>query len=248
MIKLERDFIPDFFNHVDLDLLTQDFIENGTAVWHHPEVKSACLKLSHGKCAFCEVKLEEASTYNEVEHFKDKKTFPDDVIQWENLLPSCRHCNGSKQKHNVVLHPIINPCTDLPSDHLYMRGYRIKGKTSLGTLTVDVLNFNHRDHKFIPRCKAGEVIESSIDDASEKLKWFLEAPTLRRRNILLNLIEAILDECQNKAPFSAVSATTLHSSIDYGQLRKAIQELGIWTDYMQYLHEQSLALVLPESL
>ncbi|EOU6349313.1 TPA: hypothetical protein ACHKZ8_005011 [Escherichia coli] len=73
MIKLERNFIPDFFTRVDLLSLTQEFKDNGTSVWHHPEVKSACLKLSNGKCAFCEVKLEEASTYNEIEHFKDKK-------------------------------------------------------------------------------------------------------------------------------------------------------------------------------
>lgn len=245
MIKLERNFIPDFFTRMDLHSLTQEFKDNGTAVWHHPEVKSACLKLSNGKCAFCEVKLEEASTYNEVEHFKDKKSFPDEVIRWENLLPSCRHCNGSKQRHNVVLSPIINPCNDLPSEHLYISGYRIKGKTNLGKVTIDVLNFNHREHKFIPRCKAGDVIESSIDDAIEKLDWYTENPSTRRKNILMNLVEAILDECQSKSPFSAVSATTLHCSEDYAQLRDTLQRMELWTDYMQELHEKSLVNILP---
>ena len=216
-------------------------------MWHHPEVKSACLELSNGKCSFCEVKLEEASTYNEIEHFKDKNTFPDDVIKWENLLPSCRHCNGSKQRHNIVLNPIINPCYDFPSEHLYMRGYRIKGTTDLGKETVDALNFNHREHKFIPRCKAGEVIGSSIDDATEKLSWFLESPTTRRKNILLNLVEAILDECQKHAPFSAVSATMLHSSVDYAQLRESMQDIGLWTLYMQELHDNALAITLPQN-
>ncbi|HHT4298683.1 TPA: HNH endonuclease [Citrobacter werkmanii] len=244
MIKLERNFTPDFFTRMDLESLTQDFKDNGTSVWHHPEIKAACLKLSHGKCAFCEVKLDEASTYNEVEHFKDKKKFPDDVIRWENLLPSCRHCNGSKQRHNVVLEPIINPCNDLPSEHLYMKGYRVKGRTVLGIQTVDVLNFNHREHKFIPRCKAGEVIESSIDDAIEKLNFYLANPSTRRKNILMNLVEAILNECQKTAPFSAVSASMLHRSVEYAQLRESMQIRRLWTDYMQELHEDSLSHVL----
>ncbi|MCU6671396.1 hypothetical protein M8013_22000 [Enterobacteriaceae bacterium H4N4] len=246
MIKLERNFTPEFFTREDLDSLTNQFKKEGTTVWHHHEVKSACLKLSDGKCAFCEVKLEEASTYNEVEHFKDKKTFPDDVIQWENLLPSCRHCNGSKQRHNVVLEPIINPCNDLPSEHLYMRGYRIKGKTTLGEMTVNVLNFNHKDHKFIPRCKAGDVIERSIDNAIEKLEWFMDRQDVRRKNIFLNYVEALLGECQKDSPFSAVSATTLHNSDDYKLLKGVMEVQGIWTDYMQTLHDDSLGLILAE--
>ncbi|HEM7578019.1 TPA: hypothetical protein U2J86_005071 [Serratia marcescens] len=247
MIKLERNFTPDFFIRMDLQSLTQEFKDNGTAVWHHQEVKAACLKLSDGKCAFCEVKLDEGSTYNEVEHFKDKNKFPDDVIRWENLLPSCRHCNGSKQRHNVVLNPIINPCNDLPPEHLYMVGYRIKGKTDLGITTVDVLNFNHREHKFIPRCKAGEIIDSSIDDAIEKLNCFIEHPSTRRKNILMNLVEAILDECQKKSPFSAVSATMLHRSAEYAHLKVTMQANDLWTDYMQELHDESLKLTLPST-
>lgn len=246
MIKLERNFTPEFFTREDLAALTNLFKKYDTHVWHHPEVKSACLELSHGKCAFCEVKLEEASTYNEVEHFKDKKTYPDDVIRWENLLPSCRHCNGSKQRHDVVAYPIINPCLDVPSEHLFMRGYRIKGRTPLGEETVDTLNFNHCEHKFIPRCKAGEVIDHSIDDAIDKLEDYLENPHTKRRNKLMNMVEAVLGECQKTAPYAAVSATVLHSSLDYAELRKKMIDLQLWTPYMQDLHEESSVYVLPD--
>lgn len=244
MIKLERNFTPEFFVREDLAALTNEFKVHDKSVWHHPEVKAACLKLSNGKCAFCEVKLEEASTYNEVEHFKDKKTYPDDVIKWENLLPSCRHCNGSKQRHDVVAHPIINPCLDIPSEHLFMRGYRIKGRTSLGEETVDTLNFNHREHKFIPRCKAGEVIDQGIDDTLEKLGDYLQNPLTRRKNKLMNMVEAVLGECQKTAPHAAVSATVLHSSEDYAKLKETLIALSLWTDYMHKLHEDSLVFVL----
>lgn len=246
MIKLERDFTPEFFLREDLKSLTSEYKDSGKAVWHHPEVKSGCLKLGHGKCAFCEVKLEEASTYNEVEHFKDKKKYPDDVISWENLLPSCRHCNGSKQSHDVVNSPIINPCHEIPSDHLFIRGYRIRGKTDLGVQTVEVLNFNQREHKFIPRCKAGDVIESSLDDALYRLESYLKEPSVRRKNILKNKIEAILEECQITASFSAVSATVLHGSSDYIQIREAMIANDIWTDHMQKLHDNALLIRLPE--
>ncbi|HCR0226929.1 uncharacterized protein (TIGR02646 family) [Pantoea sp. AN62] len=245
MIKLERNFIPEFFSRENISELTNKFKKDGTPVWHHPEVKEACLALGNGKCAFCEVILEEASTYNEVEHFKDKNSYPDDVIQWENILPSCRHCNGSKQSHDVVLDPIINPCHDVPSVNLYMRGYRIKGQTPLGEMTITTLNFNHREHKFIPRCKAGEVIESSLEDALEKLEWYLLSPTTRRKNILQNMVEAILGECQKTAQFSAVSATMLHDSEDYDRLRTNMQRHDLWTDYMQGLHIDSQDLRLP---
>lgn len=246
MIKLERNFTPEFFNQENVTELTEKFKNDETAVWQHPEVKSACLKLSNNKCAFCEVKLEEASTYIEVEHFKDKKTYPDDVIQWDNLLPSCRNCNGSKQRHDVMEHPIINPCLHVPSDHLFLRGYRIKGKTPLGNETVETLNFNHRDHKFIPRCKAGEVIDQSIDDAVDKLEEYLQAPHHRRKNKLMNLVEALLNECQRTAPFAAVSATVLHSSEDYAMLRQNLIFHNLWTDYMQELHVNSSNYVLSD--
>ncbi|PXW15736.1 hypothetical protein [Pantoea sp. JKS000250] len=246
MIKLERNFTPDFFLRENLSDLTDRFKKDGTPVWHHPEVKEACLIISNGKCAFCEVLLEEASTYNEVEHFKDKNSYPDDVIQWENLLPSCRHCNGSKQTHNVVLDPIINPCHHVPSVHLYMRGYRIRGRTTLGEMTISTLNFNQREHKYIPRCKAGDVIESSLEDALEKLEWYLHSPTTRRKNILMNMVEAILDECQKTAQFSAVSATILHDSDDYELLKTSMHRHNLWTDYMQELHVNSQDLRLPD--
>ena len=247
MIKLERNFIPEFFTQQDLARLTQNFKDNNTPVWHHPEVKAACLKLSYGKCAFCEVKLEDASTYNEVEHFKDKKTYPDEVISWENLLPACRHCNGSKLSRDVVNDPIINPCVDFPSVHLYMRGYRIKGKTAIGEQTVTTLNFNHRDHKFIPRCKAGGMINDRLEEALEKVEWYLEDTSTRRKNRLLNLVDAILSECQKTAPYAAVCATELHGSVDYARLVATMKSLDLWTIYMQELHDDSLTLVLPDS-
>ena len=35
--------------------------------------------------------------------------YPDEVVDWDNLLPSCKRCNTTKGTHDVVTEPIINP-------------------------------------------------------------------------------------------------------------------------------------------
>lgn len=37
MIKLERNFIPEFFSRENISELTNKFKKDGTPVWHHPE-------------------------------------------------------------------------------------------------------------------------------------------------------------------------------------------------------------------
>jgi uncharacterized protein (TIGR02646 family) len=54
------------------------------------------LRLTHGKCAFCEGLLE-VTSYAEIEHYNAKTIHPGRAFQWENLFPICRFCNGSKR-------------------------------------------------------------------------------------------------------------------------------------------------------
>ena len=79
--------------------------------------------MSNQKCAYCEGRLDLKSDYMEVEHFRDKKDYPNDVLIWENLLPSCKHCNGNKSSHDVVSEPIINPFVDVPREHIFLKSY-----------------------------------------------------------------------------------------------------------------------------
>lgn len=48
-------------------------------------IKEALLKLSNNKCTYGEGKLNLKSEYMEVEHFRDKKDYPDYVLLWDNL-------------------------------------------------------------------------------------------------------------------------------------------------------------------
>lgn len=244
MIKLERNFNPDFFTDQNVLSLTLLYQTNGKHVWQHDDVKNACLQLSNNKCAYCEVELNNKSTYLEVDHFKHKDKYPDDVIKWENLLPSCRHCNGTKKDHDVEAEPIINPCNDVPSQHLYLKAYRIKGKTPLGEMTEDVLNLNDAEHYVIERCKVGTLIHEKIEESESKFINYSLNPIPARKREVNKVMRALLNQCQKNALFSAVSATTLHESNEYNELRLKMIASGIWSEQFETQHQSSLALKL----
>ncbi|MFV4850658.1 HNH endonuclease [Citrobacter freundii] len=247
MIKLERNFIPPFFTDENIAVLTHLYKTEGKHVWQNDSVKEACLTLGNRKCAYCEVVLNQKSTYMEVEHFKHKDDYPDEVIQWDNLLPSCRHCNGTKSDHDVVAEPIINPCVDNPSDHIYLKAYRIKGKSSLGDMTVDALNLNDLEHYVTERCKVGTFIEEQIEKAVKKLSNYSAVPNPARKRELNKVIKALLNQCQKSALFSAVSSTMLHSNEEYEMVRLEMITYGIWTEQFEELHQSSLVLILSTS-
>lgn len=247
MIKIERNFTPIFFNPTRVAQLTQQYKNNSTHVWQNYDVKKACLTLGNNKCAYCEVILNQKSTYLEIDHFKHKDDYPDDVIQWNNLLPACRHCNGSKSDHDVVAEPIINPAVNNPADYLYLKAYRLKGINPLGVMTVNVLNLNDSEHYVTERCKVGTFIEEKIEDAEEKLKNYLNSPIPARRRVLNKIVKALLNQCQKHALFSAVSSSTLHDSAEYALIRATMVARDIWSDEFEELHQNSLTLRLPTS-
>lgn len=247
MIKLDRNFNPPFFSDENVLNLTNLYKTQSKHVWQHQDVKDACLELGNNKCAYCEVELNQKSTYLEVDHFKHKDGYPDEVIQWGNLLPSCRHCNGTKKDHDVVDEPIINPCDDLPSDHLYLRAYRIKGKSPLGEMTEKVLNLNDAEHYVIERCKVGTLISEKIEEAEDKFKNYNINPIPARKREVNKVVRALLNQCQKTALFSAVSATILHESEEYNTLRSSMIIAGIWSNQFEEQHQCSLALKLPTS-
>lgn len=244
MIKLDRNFTPLFFTPANVIILTNKYKSEAAHVWQNDEVKTALANLSCSKCAYCEVLINQSSAYLEVEHFKDKKSYPDDVINWENLLPSCRHCNGSKGTHDVIEEPIINPFTLDPKKHLYFFNYRIKGKDDLGKMTVEALNLNDREHFVEPRFKVGNKISSMIEDALDLLTTYKDKASTQRKNKLLRAIRALLLECQSKTVFSAVSATILHANAEYDDLRKELKLLNLWSEELNDLDQHSLEIKL----
>lgn len=244
MIKLQRCKPPAYLTPEKVSYLTDKFKVEGSNVWNHDDIKTSLLSFSHNKCAYCESKVGEQSSYVEVEHFKDKKDYPDDVVNWDNLLPSCKHCNGSKSDHDVISEPIINPCEMSPQEHIYLENYRIRAKTDIGKTTISVLNLNDSGHLVLPRCKVGNGLVNSLEDVSELLDEYLNSNKSTIKRKICNKLRAILEECQKYALYSAISATIVHQSTEYNEIITKMKEEKLWNNDLEELHNSSLELCL----
>lgn len=239
MIKLQRGVRPTYLSDQKVQELTDIFKANkGEVVWKHKEIHNALLISSFNKCAFCETKLQISSSYMEIEHFKSKDLFPEDVVDWNNLLPSCKRCNTTKSKHNVVLKPIINPFDIDPKDHLTQQGCRIYFKTDMGESTQEALNLN--DEKLTrPRFEVWDYVVTSLEEMYKDLTQKTKL-TKHDRNKLCRL----LTSCQADRAFSAFASTALHQTPEYSLVINALRSAGQWDDQLEDLHQNSLRLVL----
>jgi uncharacterized protein (TIGR02646 family) len=244
MIKLLRNISPINLTPAFVVTQTREFIANGTNVWNVSWLKESLIDLSNGKCAYCECDLREESKYMEVEHFEDKANNPNKVMEWENLLPSCKRCNGSKSTHDVLSEPIVNPFTDTPSEHLTLRLYRLKHKDLKGKTTIDVVDLNNTERVVKKRFEVGEALEKTIEKAHERLELFESNQIIQRRNKLRNIVEDILYECQENSIYSATCSTILHSSDIYKELKDKMITYGIWDSHFEELHIKSSKLII----
>lgn len=244
MIKLERNITPLNITPAFVASQTAEFIANATNVWNIDWLKESLLELSNGKCAYCECDLKEEAKYMEVEHFEDKANNPNKVMDWDNLLPSCKRCNGSKSTHDVLAEPIVNPFIDTPSTHLTLRLYRFKSKDLKGKTTIDVVDLNNTERVVKKRFEVGEELEKTIEKAHERLELFEANQIIQRRNKLRNIVEDILLECQNNSIYSATCSTILHSSDTYKEIKDKMLVHGIWDNYLEGLHINSSELII----
>lgn len=209
--------------------LTEKFkINCNDDVWNDTRIKNAIrntlLNMTHSKCAYSEQPL----SVMEIDHFKCKSIYKDDVVKWGNLLPSCRKCNSAKSDHDVVAEPIINPLIDNPKDFLYVKSFRfyprnnsVKGKT-----TIDVLDINDKDCFEKPRA------ETCFDTAEkiENLFDLLQCTTsnTKRRNVI-SKIKSALEACGPKYEYSAVISTyILYEYPTYQELENYLRDNNLW--------------------
>lgn len=110
--------------HEQYNLYSTDY-QNGTrkfdfdnSIYAHEDVKTSLLEAQHGKCCFCESKIEHIA-YGDVEHFRPKGGYcqsSEDTLHkpgyywlaydWQNLLICCSLCN---QRYKKNLFPLSNP-------------------------------------------------------------------------------------------------------------------------------------------
>lgn len=244
MIKLQRAPAPPYLTVEKVAELTAEFKSSGKSVWNQHHIKEPLLSSSYGKCAYCECSLETESNYMEVEHFEDKKSNPDKVVEWENLLPSCKKCNSSKGTHDVVTHPIVNPYRDDPKDHLALRLYRLRGISDIGVCTIQVANLNHSDRLVFSRYKIGEKVSELIETSWERWHAYQDAVDTRSKNRLLGVVEGLLNECAPRASYAASTATILLTDRSFLELIDKMKEASVWSEDLEDILQQALPIVL----
>lgn len=245
MIKLNRLPAPNYLDSQTVDRLTSEFVSSGKSVWNNDQIKEALLRSSNDKCAYCECKVNVESNYMEVEHFEDKANNPKKVVDWLNLLPSCKRCNGSKGTHDVLSLPIVNPFEADPKLHIKFKLYRFVENTNIGRNTIDALNLNHSERAVYKRYEIGEQVLSSVETSWDRYElWRDGGRSTRSKNILIGGIEGLLLECQPNASYAATAATVLHGEAKYLELREVLRQDGLWNDDLEQLHCCSSRIVL----
>lgn len=164
------------------------------AHYRHQDIKSHLFDSSLQKCAFCETKPGESGNI-EVEHFAPKSIYPSIAFQWENFLPACRKCNGSKDDHDTIKEPIVNPYDMDPEDIFHYKDIKISTNDNhhkaIGELTIRVCGLNS-----VRLMKPRADILVSLHDFSESLdialKDYQQADTnLKRANRKRRIREAL---------------------------------------------------------
>ena len=244
MIKLKRFPKPVFLTPLKVKELTAEFKNNKTRVWNNDLIKIPLLNSSYKKCAYCECNIQEESKYMEVEHFQDKNRYPDKVIEWENLLPSCKKCNVKKGRHDVIAEPIVNPYIDEPKEHFSLRSYRLKSKTDKGVQSIEVHGLNDSERLVQKRFDIGIKLEETIDIAKERYESYIEKKTTLRKNKFTTLMENLLNECQENSIYSATTSTVLHTNETFNELVREMELNDLWNDELEEIYKKSLDLTL----
>lgn len=210
--------------------LTERFAATGNSVWHYDWLKDALLAMSHNKCAYCECSVLEGGAYMEVEHFRPKSTEPSLVMEWENLLPSCKRCNGEKSDKTEQ---IIHPAKDFPKAHLVLdiENYHIRATeaSSLGKTTVKVLRLNDRERCVLPRENIAQEIRHQL---GRLWKQLCSAPASQEE---ADWLQRLLTSCIPTAQYAATAATILLQEETYAHIRAKFVELGLWSAELERL-------------
>lgn len=238
MIRLSRPSIPaciDGANQVDL---INRFKATGDSVWNIQDLKNALSALSHNKCCYCESPLGTRGAAMEVEHFKHKSKYPDDVVRWENLLPSCRRCNAKKGIHDVVREPIVDPCTMIPKQHLMLERNSYKHRTDEGRATLEVFEFNTDVQFMVARYRLALEVRNKLVDLRQTSEEVDNLPAARR---LRNRFRALLVQSLPKEAFAATLATEICSNqAEVAAITRCLETYQLWDQELDsYLRELS---------
>lgn len=237
MIKLERGECPAELTDELVAELTEIYKgDKEKEVWNSPMIKQplkdALIKMSFGKCAYCECKLNIESKDVTIDHFKPKVSNENIVVNWDNLLPACLRCNRQK---NRKVDEIINPCTIDPKEHLGVwssNWYRLKEKTSIGKNTIRVTKLNDIDRLIVSRTM---VCDRLVDRLNEIWEDINEEGT---RTKFIDRFENMLCECKKETEYAAIKATKIINHETYKKVKEKLLQEEKWNERLEELEEE----------
>lgn len=237
MIKLELPQEPTKLTEKKEELTRRYFEsligDKAKRVWAQPYIKDALLEMTHGKCAYAEVKLGVNGHRWDVEHFKCKSKHKACVVEWGNLLPSCAFCNTNKGDYDVEAgEPIVHPVFDCPRDHLFMRNGYLFAKDRMGEVTINVLGLN--DVMMFARPRA-ELCTGLSTDIADCLRLIERCQTVADRYEVRNKCRALLNAGLPDREYSATVATFLMcEQRDLVQeIEKRLKAWQLWDEEME---------------
>lgn len=250
MIKLIRpDKSTELTENVE-KALVEEYKATGKSVWRKDYITKPLLDMSHNKCCYCETMLGTQARAMQVEHFHCKDIYPDEVVSWGNLLPSCSQCNSNKSTLDTKETPIIDPSVDEPKDYLYLKHYMIKSKDntigSKGRLTVDQLELNHRERLINPRIEIADKMNYKLSDIHEKaIALDLRSDgKLYNKSKIINTLHDILKMAQPESEYSAFMATIILTDEDYIETKEILKSKNLWTNELEKLHNEASKIKL----
>lgn len=225
--------------------LTAEYREKKKAVWSEGAVgetlKRVLCEMTHNKCAYSEAPLETNGSVKHIEHFYPKSIYPERVVEWGNLLPTCATCNAGKGKLDVGKTPIVNPLRDDPKDFLYVEGFRYRAcdQKGVGQRTIDVLRLNNLAQFGVPRFKAAQYIVEEIERVLRQADAI--ADYLLRGEVL-----QLMEEAGPSHPYSAVIAThLLYEDDGLAKLETLLRERGAWDEHLEAAKQTLLSVAMP---
>jgi len=190
--------------------IPKDIKEKLLVHYRNQNIKDPLFESSLQKCAFCEIKPGESGNI-EVEHYAPKSLHPELAFEWLNFLPACRKCNGSKDDHDTVKEPIVNPYDTDPEEVFHYKDIRIAANDNqhkeVGKLTINVCGLNSvrlmkpRADVLVSLHDFSESIESAIEYYEEADTDRKKANRKRKIREALETIERLSDPSEKLSGF-----------------------------------------------
>lgn len=245
MIKLKREEKPNVLNEnerVWTSRLSAAITEYGSyselpkklkekllVHYRHRDIKDSLFASSLQKCAFCETKPGESGNI-EVEHFAPKSIYPSLAFTWSNFLPACRKCNGSKDTHDSLREPIVNPYDIDPEEVFHYKDIKIAANDNKhrdsGELTIKVCGLNSvrlmqpRADILVSLHSFSEALEEAIADFNEVDS---ERKKIARKRKIREALEAIERMANPSEKFSGFCKNYLKNCQSYNTAKQLVE-------------------------